>query len=88
MQAELSKKVGEYQGKFRKELAKLQAQLNEALAVVNELLNEEVTVETRKKFNDSEFIEMFGKGMTNSQIAKETGYNASYISTKRKKLMK
>ncbi|NLA48063.1 MAG: hypothetical protein GX876_01230 [Bacteroidales bacterium] len=88
VEVEFNKRIEEYQVAYRKELEKLQGQLNEALATVNALMGNEIAIQKKKKLTNEEFIEKFNQGMTNSQIAKETGYNPSYVSLKRKNLMK
>lgn len=88
VEVEFNKRIEEYQVAYRKELDKLQGQLNEALATVNALMGNEIVIQKKKKLTNEEFIEKFNQGMTNSQIAKETGYNPSYVSLKRKNLMK
>ncbi|HOY52224.1 MAG TPA: hypothetical protein PLX49_10670 [Prolixibacteraceae bacterium] len=88
VETEVAKRVGEYQESYRRELEKLQAQLNEMQATVSALMGAEIKVVKKKKTTNEEFVAMFENGMTNAQIAKETGYNPSYISLKRKNLFK
>lgn len=88
VESELTKRVGDFQQNYRKELEKLQNQLNDAMATLNALMGVEFTVAKRKRTSNEEFLAMFEKGMTNALIAKETGYNPSYISLKRKRLFK
>ncbi len=88
VETEVAKRVGDYQESYRRELEKLQAQLNEMQATVSALMGAEIKVVKKKKTTNEEFVAMFENGMTNAQIAKETGYNPSYISLKRKNLFK
>lgn len=86
LQEELERRVNEQVAKISNDLVKIQSQLKEALQVIEGLLSIE-SAPAKRKFSDQEFLDMVNQGMTNTQIAKETGYNASYISIKKKKLL-
>ena len=86
LKKEREKLVNELSEKFNKDLVKVQAQLQEALQVIEGLLTQE-SAPARRKYTDQEFLDMINQGMSNAQISKATGYNASYISMKKKKLL-
>ncbi|MCX6220501.1 MAG: hypothetical protein NTZ69_05895 [Bacteroidia bacterium] len=87
IEVEISKRVKEYSSKFNKELLKVQSQLSDALTLVNELLSNQVVNTKKDKLTPEVFTELWNAGKNTSQIAKETGYNASYVSTMKRKLI-
>ena len=87
VEAEISKRVNEYSSKFNKELVKVQSQLSDALTLVNELLSNQVVNTKKDKLTAEVFTGLWNAGKNTSQIAKETGYNPSYVSTMKRKLI-
>jgi len=88
VEAEITKRVTEYSTKFNKELIKVQTQLSGALEILNSLLNNiEVEKPKKAKLTDDLYIKLWNEGKTNSQIAKDSGYNAGYISLMKKRLV-
>jgi len=91
---EVDRKVLATKNYYIKEISKVQQQLQQALKVVDDLLfgveAEPIVVkaEGKAKLTDEQWIELFNSGKTNVAIAKETGYNPSYLSGKKKKLIK
>lgn len=85
---EISKRVNEHSSKFNKNLLKVQSQLSDALTLVNELLKSNQVVNTTKdKLSPETFAGLWNAGKSTSQIAKETGYNPSYISNMKRKFI-
>lgn len=88
VETEITKRVNDYTSKFNKELVKVQSQLTIALSIVNELLlNVESEKPVKVKLTDELFAKLWNEGKTNSQISKESGYNAGYISLMKKRLI-
>ncbi len=87
IEVEISKRVNEYSSKFNKELLKVQSQLSDVLTLVNELLSNQVVNTKKEKLTSEVFTDLWNAGKNTSQIAKETGYNASYVSTMKRKLI-
>ena len=88
IEVEISKRVSEYSSRFNKDLIKVQSQLSDALTLVNELLKSNQVVITKKdKLTAEVFTGLWNAGKNTSQIAKETGYNPSYVSTMKRKLI-
>ena len=87
IEAEITKRVNEHSSKINKELTKIQSQLTDALNLVNGILSNQEVNTKKEKLTAEVFVGLWNTGKNTSQIAKETGYNASYVSTLKRKLI-